>query len=95
MEQRGVSVIDPGRPSLLLELNMAGKKVASLNSTLEQRLAQIERMSNAQVRKVAFNCMDDLRAGKITNREADAIIKAAKRQLSAFRRERWVTNRQR
>ena len=74
---------------------MAGKKVASLNSTLEQRLAQIEGMSNAQVRKVVFNCMDDLRAGKITNREADAIIKAAKRRLRAFRRERCVTNRQR
>jgi hypothetical protein len=74
---------------------MAGKKAASLSSDVEQRLAQIERMSNAQVRKVAFNCIDDLRAGKITNREADAIIKAAKRRLRAFRRERCVTNRQR
>jgi hypothetical protein len=65
---------------------MAGKKAVGLSPEIAQRLAQIERMTNAQVRKAVFNCMDDSRAGKITNREADAIVKAARRRLSAFRR---------
>ena len=65
---------------------MAGKKAVGLSPEVAQRLAQIERMTNAQVRKAVFNCMDDSRAGKITNREADAIVKAARRRHSAFRK---------
>ena len=59
-----------------------------MSSALEERLAQIEQMTtNKDVGKVMLGCWRDLRLGRITAEECDVFVRAAKRRLSAIKKE--------
>jgi len=56
-------------------------------SSEDPKLAQIDQMTTEELRALLLSSWDEMAAGRITAKQADAINRAARKRLKAIRQE--------